>query len=224
MNIVVRTLSDQVFDLVRERILSGQIPPLAPIRQEALAQELGISKIPLREALARLEQDGLLVSQANRGFFAPALSREQAEEIFALRLRIEPDAAANASLVADDTARAAVQAALQALETANHRSPQAVFLNRAFHVAMVAAGGRALTTQLVERLHVLAERYVRVHLEPTDRPARAVAEHRNLLAAWLDRDSETVSRLLHEHIAQTLDDLRAQLGAPAPATPATAVG
>lgn len=213
MSIVVRTLSDQVFDLVRERILSGQIPPLAPIRQEALAQELGISKIPLREALARLEQDGLLVSQANRGFFAPPLTREQAQEIFALRLRIEPDAAATAATVAGDADRDAVIACLRELEQTDARTPQAVHLNRAFHVQMVAAGGRPLTTQLVERLHVLAERYVRVHLEPKDRPARAEAEHRTLLDAWLARDAAAVCRLLHEHIGQTLADLESQLDA-----------
>ncbi|MFO4963667.1 GntR family transcriptional regulator, partial [Salmonella enterica subsp. enterica serovar Derby] len=68
MTIVVRTLSDQVFEIVLERIVSGEIPTGAPIRQDALAADLGVSKIPLREALARLEQEGLLVSQANRGY------------------------------------------------------------------------------------------------------------------------------------------------------------
>ena len=60
MSIVVRTLSEQVFAIVRERIVDGSIRPEAAIRQDALAAELGVSKIPLREALARLEHEGLI--------------------------------------------------------------------------------------------------------------------------------------------------------------------
>ena len=65
----IRTLSDRLVDVLRDYILSGAIEPELPIRQDALAARLRVSKIPLREALARLEQDGLVISQPNRGFF-----------------------------------------------------------------------------------------------------------------------------------------------------------
>lgn len=212
MKIVTRTLSDQAFEVIRERILSTRIPPLAPIRQDALAEELGISKIPLREALARLEQDGLLSSQANRGYFVPALTASEAEEVFALRLKIEPEAAAAASLDANEAQRETAKAALVSLEAASGSDgPGIVSLNRAFHLALVQPGGRQVTAQLVERLHVLAERYVRKHLEPEGRDARADSEHRAILEAWLARDSRHVTALLGQHIASTLDDLRLQL-------------
>src|SRR3546814_5763822 len=58
MSIVVRTLSERVFDIVREQIVVGELATDMPIRQDALAAELGVSKIPVREALARLEQEG----------------------------------------------------------------------------------------------------------------------------------------------------------------------
>ncbi|HEY0660727.1 MAG TPA: GntR family transcriptional regulator [Lysobacter sp.] len=212
MSIVTRTLSDQAFEVIRERILSTRIPPLAPIRQDALAEELGISKIPLREALARLEQHGLLRSHPNRGYVVPALTTTEAEEVFALRLKIEPEAAAQASLDADDTQREVAKAALSALETMSSSDAQAaVALNRAFHLALVQPGGRQVTAQLVERLHVLAERYVHKHLEPAGRDARARREHRALLKAWLAHDVTRVTALLSQHIATTLDDLRTQL-------------
>lgn len=225
MSIVPRSLSDQAFEVVRERILSTQIPPLAPIRQELLAEELGISKIPLREALGRLEQQGLLSSHPNRGFFVPALTAAEAEEVFALRLKIEPEAAADASVHADETQRAAAHAALTALEDAGTDDAHAtVRFNRGFHLALVRPGGRQITAQLVERLQVLAERYVRKHLEPAGREARAASEHRAILEAWLARDAALVSRLLSEHIVTTLHDLRQQLehsAAEAPPPPAT---
>jgi DNA-binding GntR family transcriptional regulator len=213
MSIVTRTLSDQAFELIRERILSTQIPPLAPIRQEALAEELGISKIPLREALARLEQHGLLSSRPNYGFIVPAMTATEAEEVFALRLKIEPEAAAMASLDADAEQRETAKAALVSLEAATKASaPAAVAFNRAFHLALVRPGGRQVTAQLIERLHVLAERYVRKHLEPEGRVVRADNEHRAILKAWLARDSARITALVSQHIATTLDDLRLQLG------------
>jgi DNA-binding GntR family transcriptional regulator len=223
MSIVTRTLADQAFEVIRERILSARIPPLSPIRQDALAEELGISKIPLREALARLEQHGLLQSHPNRGFVVPALTASEAEEVFALRLKIEPEAAAHASVEADDAQRAAATAALAALEKVPDEDAHGtVLLNRAFHLALVKPGGRQVTTQLVERLHVLAERYVHKHLEPAGRHARAHREHRALLKAWMARDAERVETLLAQHITITLDDLRGQLRSEATGVPAKA--
>jgi len=212
MSILPRSLSDQAFEVVRERILSTQIPPLAPIRQELLAEELGISKIPLREALSRLEEQGLLSSHPNRGFFVPPLTSTEAEEVFALRLKIEPEAAAQACLIACEAGQERARAAFEAWEQADHGDPNAsVRCNRAFHLALVTPGGRQITAQLVERLQVLAERYVRKHLEPVGREARAANEHLGILQAWLQRDAALVDQLLSTHILSTLHDLRAQL-------------
>ncbi|HEY0683266.1 MAG TPA: GntR family transcriptional regulator [Steroidobacter sp.] len=212
MSIVVRTLSDRVFEVVREQILNGKLPNGEPIRQDALATELGISKIPLREALARLEQEGLLINHPNRGYFVQAMSREQVDEIYALRLSIEPPAAAYASQVATDDDRAHATQAFTALDTAAHSNLADVAVrNREFHIALVEPGRKVLTTQLVERLAVLAERYVIAHLAPAGRDARAHIEHRALFNAWLERDKRKVEKLLKEHIQGTLKDLRAQL-------------
>lgn len=217
MSIVSRSLSDQAFEVIRERILSGEIPALAPIRQEALAEDLGISKIPLREALTRLEQSGLLRSLPNRGFFVPALSALEAEEVFALRLKLEPDAAADACLEADDAQRAAARAALAALEAVDGGDKAALATcNRGFHLLLVQSTRHQVTAQLVERLHLLADRYVHKHLEPEGRYRRADDEHQRLLDAWLARDPARVRALLAAHLQLTLDDLRLQLASTAP--------
>ncbi len=212
--VVARTLSDQVFSIVRERIVTGNLPQDAPIRQDALALELGVSKIPLREALGRLEQEGLLVSQANRGYSVRAMSADQADEIYALRLAIEPAAAVRGALAATEGERAVALAAFHALdEAANTNLALVAVRNRDFHVALVRPGGGVLTTQLVERLAFLAERYVVAHLEPAGRDARAHLEHRHLIDAWLARDQAGLHTLLHRHIEATLHDLRAQFAA-----------
>jgi len=214
MVIVVRTLSERVFEIVREQIVSGKLPEDTPIRQDALASELGVSKIPLREALARLEQEGLLKSHANRGYFVQPMSADQVNEIFALRLAIEPRAAAFAAKRASDEDRARATKAYEDLETAaNSNLADVAVRNRDFHTALVRAGGKLLTTQLVERLAILAERYVIAHLQPAGRDARAHLEHRGLFDAWLDRDGPQVEKLLKAHIQGTLTDLRTQFDA-----------
>lgn len=208
----VRTLSDQIVEIVRENIVSGAIPPDLPIRQDALARELNVSKIPLREALARLEQDGLVVSHPNRGFSVRPMSWAEAEEIFALRLTIEPEAAAYASLRASEAEQDAAREALARFDAAAQaQQPTVGMLNRIFHMAMVTPGHRPVTESVVSRLHVMADRYVRKHLEPNRRHLRAEAEHHDILDAWLGRKDATVRALVARHLEHTLQDLRNEL-------------
>ncbi|WP_116809704.1 GntR family transcriptional regulator [Steroidobacter cummioxidans] len=213
-SIVIRNLSDQLVELVRERILSGLVPADQPIRQDALAAELGVSKIPLREALTRLEQEGLLRSQANRGFFVRALTATEAEEVYALRLKLEPEAVALAAERANEQERKVAVDSLAKLDvvTDQHSVDVGAF-NRAFHLAIIHPCGLTLTANFLERLHVLSQRYVKKHLEPLGRDERANEEHRRLLEAWLARDGRKVAELTAKHISQTLDDLRRQLAA-----------
>lgn len=208
----VRTLSDRLVEVVRDMILSGAIEPNVPIRQDALAGELSVSKIPLREALVRLEQDGLVVSHPNRGFFVRAMSAAEAEEIYALRLKLEPDASADACVAANDAEREAAREILERLDAAAAAHlPTVGPLNRAFHIALTQPGGHSVTAVIVSRLHVMADRYVRKHLENKGRHRTAAYEHQHILDAWLARDPVAVRRMVAEHLEHTLNDLREEL-------------
>ncbi|WP_420143206.1 GntR family transcriptional regulator [Sphingobium sp.] len=214
MSLIIRNLSDQLVDLVRERILSGRVPADGPIRQDALAAELGISKIPLREALARLEQEGLLKSQANRGFFVRSLNSVEAHEVYELRLKLEPDVMA---LAAERAEAADHDIAVKTLDTLyqvtdKHGEGVGAF-NRAFHMALLRPSAQPLSVNILERLHILSERYVRKHLEPLGRDDRANDEHREMLDAWLARDGKLIRELTVAHIRKTMDDLMVQLDA-----------
>jgi DNA-binding GntR family transcriptional regulator len=208
----IRTLSDRVYDIIRDRILSGELAAEDPIRQDTIAAELGISKIPLREALTRLEQGGLVTSQAHRGFMVSTLSAEEAEEVFALRLKLEPGATARGSRFATSADHQAARAALDELEAkVNERSPDQGTYNRLFHLALVQPAAGRLTLSLIDRLNLIADRYVRLHLEPAGRSHRATAEHRDLLECWIAGDARRIERLSKSHIRDTLTDLRQQL-------------
>ncbi|MFN3820454.1 GntR family transcriptional regulator [Blastomonas sp.] len=212
MSIIVRNLSEQLVDLVRERILTGDVSPDRPIRQDALAAEFGVSKIPLREALARLEQEGLLASQANRGFTVRPLNAREAEEVYALRLKLEPEMIALAARTATPADQQAAIEMFDRLHPATDSRGDGVgAFNRAFHLAMLRPAAQPVTLTILERLHVLSERYVRKHLEPLGRDARAKEEHREILDVWMARDERRIAALTVVHIGKTLDDLRLQL-------------
>jgi DNA-binding GntR family transcriptional regulator len=225
MSIIARNLSEQLVDVVRDRILTGVVAPGRPIRQDALAAELGVSKIPLREALARLEEEGLLASQANRGFTVRPLNAHEAEEVYALRLKLEPDTIALAARNATSADQRKASDILDKLDTMTDSLGDGVgAFNRAFHMALLRPAERPVTLTILERLHVLSERYVRKHLEPLGRDERANGEHRHMLAAWLARDEPAITALTVAHIGQTLDDLRVQLTANDTETPGQAPG
>ncbi|MBB2205528.1 GntR family transcriptional regulator [Gluconacetobacter takamatsuzukensis] len=208
----VRSIADQLYGLLRERILSGELEADSPIRQDVVASALNISKIPLREALARLEQDGLIRSFPKRGFFVAPLSAEEAEDVYRLRLKLEPDAASAACMVADAREQAAARAALAALEDAlKVEDPAHGQYNRGFHLALVRPGAARITVHIIETLNVIADRYVRIHLRPEGRDQRANREHQAILDAWLARDRRTVGTLLKAHIRDTQRDLQGQL-------------
>lgn len=211
MSIIVRTLSDQTYEVVRRQILMGTMAPGTPVRQDLIAMELGVSKIPLREALGRLEQDGLLTSYPNRGYVVRPLSGEEATEVFVLRLKLEPTATADAALRATPEHHRVAEEALTALEKEqDNDGTDHVTRNRLFHLSLIRPGG-PVTYHLLQRLHILSERYVRVHLEPMGRAERARREHREILSAWIAADVERVERLTADHIRSTLSDLQHQL-------------
>ncbi|WP_237153978.1 GntR family transcriptional regulator [Oryzibacter oryziterrae] len=207
-------LADQIAAILQERIVAGDIPADSALKQDALAAEFGVSKIPLREAFAKLQQNGLVTSQANRGFFVRPLSSAEAFDVFDLRLRIEPDAAARGAERADAAALEATRRAFEALHNAVAvRSSRVGAFNRAFHMALIQPAGAPVTLEMIERLHVIGERYVVRHLRPEGRTERAQAEHAALYSAWKDRDAARVRDLGERHIAATLADLRAELDA-----------
>jgi DNA-binding GntR family transcriptional regulator len=222
MTLIVKTgLADQIFEVVRDRIIRGELSPETSIRQDALAGELGVSKIPLREAFARLEQNGLIVSETNRGFFVSPLSAQEAYDVFDLRLKLEPDAVAQGAAQARDPDRKAAAQALFALnEAAREQAPAVASLNRAFHMALVRPGGRRVTMQILERLQVLSERYVVKHLEPKGRYDRSIGEHEALFEAWASGKDAIAGKLSAAHIESTLRDLRAELEKARPSSPA----
>jgi DNA-binding GntR family transcriptional regulator len=197
-----QTVSQMTLEAVRERILRGAYPEGEPLRQDALAEELGVSRIPIREALRQLEAEGLVTFNPHRGAVVSSLSLAEIDEVFALRAEIESDLLRRAipRLTADDLDRATevldrYERALRAGEV-----PAWGELNWQFHSSLYAPADRPVTMGIVQRLHQNADRYLRMQLALTHGESRANDEHRAIAAAARKHDVKRACTLLRDHI------------------------
>jgi len=206
---LVQSITSQLIVRLRDRILAGTYAPGSALRQDVLASEFGASKIPVREALVQLQSEGLVDIFPNRGFQVRPLSAAELDEVFSLRLRIEPAAAVLGAKLATAADHAAAREALGRLNDAlaAEEFSSSGELNRAFHLKLIVPRLQPVSAEMLSRLHTLAQRYVQAHLRPEGRVKRASREHAALLRAWILGDSKQVRTLLHAHIASTRDDL-----------------
>jgi DNA-binding GntR family transcriptional regulator len=206
---LVQSMTSQLIIRFRERILAGTYPPGSALRQDILASEFGTSKIPVREALVQLQSEGLVDIFPNRGFQVRPLAAAELDEVFSLRLRIEPVAAARGSKLATAADHAAARKALDRLNgaLAAEEFSSSGQLNRAFHLQLTVPRLQPVAADILGRLHTLAQRYVQAHLRPEGRVRRAAREHAALLKVWSMGNSKEVRSLIHAHIESTRDDL-----------------
>ncbi|MBS0420458.1 MAG: GntR family transcriptional regulator [Proteobacteria bacterium] len=202
-------MSGQITARIREKILTGVYPPGSALLQDVIAAEFGVSKIPVREALVQLRAEGLVDVFAHRGFQVRPLSSTEVDEVFHLRLQIEPLAVAEGCRRSEDQDRDATRLAFGNLNDALSAGElyESGDLNRAFHIALIVPRLQPIAAEILSRLHTLSQRYVRMHLLPPGRVGRATQEHTGLFEAWVTGDIDEVKRLTSAHIEKTRDDL-----------------
>jgi DNA-binding GntR family transcriptional regulator len=202
-------MTSQLIVHFRDRILAGTYPPGSALRQDTLASEFGTSKIPVREALVHLQSEGLVDIYPNRGFQVRPLTTAELDEVFSLRMQIEPAAVALGAKLASAADHAAAGDALDELNGALQAGEfsSSGRLNRAFHLLLIVPRVQPVASDILSRLHTLAQRYVQAHLRPEGRVKRATREHAALLKAWRLGHSERACAMIHAHIKSTRDDL-----------------
>ena len=203
MSIEYKTRTQVVAEVIRQKILSGEIKGGTPLRQAALAEELNVSRIPVREALLQLEAEGLVEFEAHKGATATKLSAGQVCELFELRAMLEADLLRRAipRLTAQDLAdaeslRQQMASAYQQQDSSGSWS----VLNTQFHLTLYRAAGRPLSLELVQQLLTTADRYIRVHLLLAGGVQKADPEHSELLRFCREGNGDAACDLLRQHI------------------------
>jgi DNA-binding GntR family transcriptional regulator len=199
-----KALADTVAERLRDTIFMGQLAPGERLREEQLATALDVSRGPIRDALLQLEREGLVVRRRNRGAVVASLSRADLDEVFSLRLAIEPVVCSWAARHSGEDDWAQMQERIDAFAQldASTTVQKAAEIDLEFHDVVYRAAGHRRLLRLWQDLRpqvyifMLARTYVR----EADFAGIMVESHGRMLAAIRDRDEPLVQQVAAEHV------------------------
>jgi DNA-binding GntR family transcriptional regulator len=206
-----KSLSSVVVERLREKILTGELREGEQLRQDAIASEFQISRIPVREALSHLAAEGLITIVANRGAVVSALSPDEIMQLFETRAVMEcymlrcalPNMKEEDFQHAEDILRQYEQSLEKDSEVKSWGR-----WNWSFHSALYAAANRPVMMSFLKTLNINCDRYTRLHLVVTRDLHRAGQAHRELLKVCRTRDPEVAADALWKHITEAGEYLR----------------
>lgn len=214
------SLTAQVLDRLRRDILSCALPPEARLRLEDLRERYGTGLSPIRETLMRLEAEGLVVLEPNRGFRVAPISRAHLSDLTANRIELEAIALRWAIARGGVDWEAEILAAFHRLRRQSKADLETGGMreewkkeHRAFHRALVAGCASPILISLHDSLFDQAERYVAVSITRKAIPRDDVGEHQRLMEAVVARKPELALRASRDHIQRTTDKVLDKLRA-----------
>lgn len=202
-------LGEEVYNAIYAQLMSREIAPGGRISVDRLVRELGVSQTPIREALSRLEAQGLVVKTHLIGYSAAnQMDSSRLEQLYELRLLLEPHAARRAALTMSEEARASLVKLATEMEVRGDEPVAEAYgrfaqLDSQFHDLIAHAGGNELIQETLASLHT------HVHLFRLFYHARvtsdAIAEHQSIIAALENRDADAAERSMRIHIERSRD-------------------
>jgi DNA-binding GntR family transcriptional regulator len=218
-----RTIQEIVAQALREAIITGRLRGGSRLHQDGIASQLGVSRMPVREALRQLESEGLVVFTPHRRVSVAELSRDELREIYEIRAALEVLALGLAvpRLSSRDFTR--LGALLDQMDRVSDPG-RWLDLNRAFHGNLYRASGRPRLCTLIESLRGNVERYLRMYVSGVEHRTRAQAEHRCIVRACRRRHVSEAKQALRQHLVATASILENFLEAPPPKPDAGADG
>jgi DNA-binding GntR family transcriptional regulator len=207
-----RTLADRAFAALHDAIVAGHLAPGERLPIEELGVALGMSAMPIREALRRLDAAGLVENIPHRGGRVTELSVPDLAEVYEARLALEPLAVRRAAerFGAGEAELAAQR--LRALdELPDEHSQESWAAHTAFHFALYEAADSRWLLRLIEPLWETSQRY-RLAANVAPRLRARSDEHEVILRACIDHDAELAARLLYNHLTRTANVVSQAMG------------
>jgi DNA-binding GntR family transcriptional regulator len=192
-----QTAGQRAADAIRERILSGTLEPGATLNQNELAELLGISRIPIRDALQFLAAEGLVTLRAHATATVTPLSVEDLQELYDLRLAIEPSLCRQA---VDGVRAKDIERMRELLEQMHSAEPSVwLELNRRFHETLYLRAKKPRSTEIIDRIRQATDRYVRIY-QSLDH-GKVHREHEMILEAVESRQGRRLEALVAAHLS-----------------------
>ncbi len=199
------TKADAAYNGLRDRVLSGSLKPGSRLAQEALAAELGLSTTPVREAVRRLETEGLVVQEKHHVVRVPELSSRELTELYAVRIVLDPMAARLGAKLATEADKQAARELAWDDPGLSHL--EQVERNRRLHRIIYAASGNKVLVRLLDGLWAHSDRYRAVLTSDESVAAAAAREHLHIVDAFCTGDLERLGELLEQHLTASRDYL-----------------
>lgn len=195
-------LYEQVAERLRTRIYAHELVPGTWVDEQKLAEEYGISRTPMREALKVLASEGLVQLKPRRGCYVTELSEEDLDEIFPVMALLEGRVAYEATTQATDKDMMTLQGIHDRLEKFAKQSNVDGFFeaNQDFHQALQQLAGNRWLQKAIDDLRIVVRLTRRDSLRLDGRVTQSLEEHRAILAAIQKRDATEASRLMHDHL------------------------
>jgi DNA-binding GntR family transcriptional regulator len=197
-------LAVRIYEDLRDLIVDGELAPETALIQEQLAERLGVSRTPVREALNRLVHEGLADWAPGSGFFVRRLNDQEITEVYQVRHNLELLALRLARGRHDRVHLAVLDALIDEMDATDPADAAALFeLNRRFHRKLIEPCGNKLLVSMIDQLwnHPINRRITRSYvLSDPDNVTSMVAQHRAILAAASGGDEELLLRLASEHM------------------------
>lgn len=214
------SLTDQAADALRRDILTTRLAPGETLSEAAAAARLGMGKAPIRAALARLAEEGLVAAVPRRGWVVSLVTIRDIHEVFDLRLLLEPEAARRAAGRVDARELERLDAVCAAGYRPEDEESALAFLdaNKAFHVAVAELSGNHRLARQIGRLLDESTRMLVLGLRSRDRTGEMAHEHAALVEALALGRTEDAARTMHEQVAASRAMVLAALTAPNAAT------
>jgi DNA-binding GntR family transcriptional regulator len=202
----IASVVDQVYSAIRERISSGSLPRGARVHQEDLAEELGVSRTPVREALRRLAAEGLVEMRTNRGARVADVDQVGMRVSYEARTVIEPGAARLAAARQLQEPLARMRAAVAAQRRSLRNVQRSFEANREFHLALATASGNEFLVQFAERLWVarIGETIYERQVQTQERMLLDVREHEQIIEAIEAGDGRRAESLARRHLSDAM--------------------
>ena len=197
-----RTLPAALAATLRERIISGALVAGAKIDQQALAEEFSVSRMPVREALRRLDAEGFVTLVPHRGAVVSELSPSQIEEIYEIRSVLEGLACSlSVKRLSDGDCNKLSEILAVLRQTTDVHDWSS--LNAEFHVSLAAACERPRLLEQIALLRRQSQPYVRMYVKHLHQDAQADREHAEILRAAIERDASRMEQLVRQHLTST---------------------
>jgi len=200
-----RALYEEVAELLRQRIFDGALEPGSWIDELKLAEEYGISRTPLREALKVLATEGLVTMKVRRGAYVTEMSSADLADVYHLMGLLESDAAGVVAARATPAQRAELQALHAALEAAVDDREKFFAINEQFHMRLLAIANNRWRDQMVADLRKVMKLNRHNSLLKSGRIQESLQEHRALMQAVLAQDAAAATQRMREHFANGLE-------------------